>query len=929
MRAMNWFGRMCPFGRWMAIGGLLWGGLWGVQGRAAETSAPGAAQYLIITTETLREGFEALAAFRASPEGGGFRTKLLTVEEIDRERTEARAEERIRGAIQACYQAEGTQFVVLGARAKDIAPVRVWTPVSGIANQWTELHGTPSDWYYACLEGEPWPQTETGLCGYRSVAALDLTPEVFVGRIPAVDVASVKRYVRRMQRYGCPTSPAALKEDRVLLNGLAMSSTTIADRGKSDPSRSDGYPWVVQESGHPEGATDSELWLRNIYLSRILPGRPTATVDLCFPNGCSDLETRDRFTSALDPTPEDFNRYLEERPEFVAISSHGLPAGVGRLTPLASSRVGNAWGVVYTVGCNTAQFDAPSLANEGSATGMAPPEAGAFEGSWQAYALAEHTLLGGEESGGLAYIASTREGFRIDGVGGIGGQSYEYLAAFAALWAQGGKTLGECFAEHKQAFLERAAREGSYDERSLLMGTTFFGDPALRPLRDRPKAALTPITMHFQDGEAVVARSALCGMRLDEVAPAMARAGWVFQGWTRQDGTAVAGAALVASAWQGETFVAQWREVNASAAAPLPTADPATLREAFESDSATVSVKGYALAPTSKGTPIVRTFSAASRPHWLTFHVRHEAGFDNDEERGVVVALQGPGGRLSLQRRKDLGWTLDLNGTSVGAVAVPLHTWHHVAIKLAAEACELYLNGELKASVPSLGLGETTVVFGGQSATAAYGWAAAGTLYLDEALAFPAEAGVEAKDIARLHQQIADAVPLRRALPSAGELALPAGLPTQMALLLEGRGTLSPAAGAALPTVVASVFPEVRLPEEGVLWTTPQNLEAMGLAMLTWDPGEATAPQAGWVALAKPELKVTDLAFGDDGALEVVAEVSSALPVTFTPQARFGVVEPEAEAEPQLTSAELSGSKALLRLPQPAAKTKRFRLRLQ
>lgn len=929
MRAMFWFLLAWQRGRMAAIWGLLGVLILGVRPARAVEGTAGEAQYLIITTEALRKGFEALAAFRASPEGGGLRTRLLTLEEINRERTEARLEERIRGAIQSAYQTAGTQFVVLGGRAQEIPPVRVWTPVTGIANQWTAHQGTPSDWYYACLEGEPWPQTETGFCGYPSVAELDLTAEVAVGRIPAVDVASVKRYVRRLQRYGCPTSPAALKADHVLLNGLAMSATAITDWSKADSTRSDGYPWIG-EAGHPAGASDSELWLRNIALSRMLPARPEVTIDLCFPNACGDPETRTSFTSALSiDRPADFNRYLAQRPEFVAISSHGLPAGVGRLTPLASSQPGNAWGIVYTVGCNTAQFDEPSLANGGQDTGMALPDAGAFNGTWQCYALAEHTLLGGAESGGLVYIASTREGWRTDGIGGIGGKSYEYLAAFAEHWAQGGKSLGECFNAHKLGFIERAKREGSFDERSILMGTTYFGDPALRPLRDRPAAALTPVQMTFVDGEKSEVRSGLCGMRLDEVAPAMARVGQVFVGWAHADGSAVAGSELVTSAWQGTTFVATWREATVNEATPVPTVDPALMREAFESGSATVAVKGYALAPTSKGTPIVRTFSTGEKPCWLTFYVRHESGFENDEVRGVVAAIQGPAGTLSLQRRLDQGWTLDLDGKLKGAVAVPLATWHHVALKLTPEACKLYLNGEVKATLPTLGQGKITVVFGGKSANEQYGWANAGTLYLDEALAFTAEAGIEAEALFRLHQVAADAVPVRRQLPATGALELPVGVPPQMALVLAGQGTLAPAAGAALPTVLSPVFPAVRLPEAGSIWTTPQNREAMGLGMLTWDPGADTPPQAGWVAIAKPELKVTRLAIGEDGALEVEAEVASALPVAFTPKATFRLVDMAGNATEVAPSAELSGASARLRLPSVDAKQRLFRIRVQ
>ena len=327
-------------------------------------------QYLIVTTEELAPGFADLAAFRSSPEGGSLTVRMTTVEEIYAARSEATPQARIRAAIAAEYASGDLRWVVLGARADAIAPVMVWTPVEGIANNWTKRRGTPSDWYYACLDGD-WTATETGFYGYRDFAGIDLVPEVAVGRIPAVTVEGVRDYVRRLRRYTSRASSLALRADHVLLHGLKLGSAAPTDTGKMTE-LSDGYPWIGDE-GHPSGTTDSELWLRNIYLSRILTNCPGATLDLFFPGACGDPATRSSFTAELSiDRPADLHRYLAERPEFVAMSSHGLPAGVGRLSPSSALAPGCAWGVLYSVGCNTAQFDAPSLADNGGATGMAP-----------------------------------------------------------------------------------------------------------------------------------------------------------------------------------------------------------------------------------------------------------------------------------------------------------------------------------------------------------------------------------------------------------------------------------------------------------------------------------------------------------------------------------------------------------------------------
>ena len=110
----------------------------------------------------------------------------------------------------------------------------------------------------------------------------------------------MRDYVRRLRRYTSRASSLALRTDHVLLHGLKLGSAAPTDTGKMTE-LSDGYPWIGDE-GHPSGTTDSELWLRNIYLSRILANRPGATLDLFFPGACGDPATRSSFTAEL-PMP--------------------------------------------------------------------------------------------------------------------------------------------------------------------------------------------------------------------------------------------------------------------------------------------------------------------------------------------------------------------------------------------------------------------------------------------------------------------------------------------------------------------------------------------------------------------------------------------------------------------------------------------------
>lgn len=895
-------------------------GLWTALARAAEA---GEAQYLIITTEAAKAGFEELAAYRASPEGGGYRTRVLTVEEIHRTRAESEPEARIRGAIEEAYRTQGTQFVVLGARADAIAPVRVYTPVTGIQNGWTQRFGTPSDAYYACLEA-PWPRTETGLYGYGDFSALDLTAEVHLGRIPAADAESARRYVRRLRRFQCAASPLALRADRVLLHGLAMGNTPIADWGKA-AARSDGYPWI-NEAAHPAGAVDSELWLRNIYLSRMLPHNDGLSLDLYLPNACSDPQTRSGFTEALSiDRSADLNVYLAQRPEFVAISSHGLPGGVGRLGPLSGMVPGNGWGVLYTVGCNTVQFDEASLRDGGSETNMALPEEGGFDGGWRFYALAEHTLLGSETSGGLVYIASTREGYRVDGVGGIGGDSYELLAAFAEMWAQGGKCVGEIFSEHKLSFIERA-RQG-LSMRSLFVGTTLFGDPALRPLRE-VRAAAQPLRAVFVMGEEVCEREVWPGMTLGEAAPEAERAGQVLAGWVDDAGAWVEAGTLLASSGPLR-FSARWREATAAECAPVSTA-AVLLAEAFDWAGGSEAVAGRSLAPSSKTAPWSGTFALGQEARWICFQVRQEPGFDNDEVYGVVGALVGSAHRLEVRRRKDLGWSVVWDEAEAVAVPIAPSVWHQVAIRVSADETRLYVDGEARGVFGTLGEGTVKLVLGANAEGQRYGWAQVGTLYLDALLVLADQPAWEVGELLALQRGAPEKVPVRRVLPEAEGLRVPADGAEQVALQLAGRGQVAPEAGGMLPEIHAPRFPEVRFPEGGYFWTGADNLRQMGLDMFTWEAPEGESTPAGWLAVAKPELRVTAMAVAVDGSVEVSARVSSALPVKFGERAGFCAV-PRGEGEAvAAASAEVQGAEAVVRLPpEPGAQTRLFRLRVR
>jgi hypothetical protein len=108
----------------------------------------------------------------------------------------------IRNAIKYYHQENGTEFVILGGDV-NVIPIRyVYNPDNTQAGDQAEAFPStpldyaytykPTDHYYACLEGT-WDNDNDGKFGEMgivgtSVDEVDWTAEVYVGRIPAINV---------------------------------------------------------------------------------------------------------------------------------------------------------------------------------------------------------------------------------------------------------------------------------------------------------------------------------------------------------------------------------------------------------------------------------------------------------------------------------------------------------------------------------------------------------------------------------------------------------------------------------------------------------------------------------------------------------------------------------------------------------------------
>ncbi len=164
--------------------------------------------FVIITSEELDKTFgqNTLRDFQAFKEKYGIHTKIVTVEEIEKNPdywgdsplfndTQA----KIRNFIKYAYLNWGTDFVLLAGDADVIPPRMLWAE-----GEFHIGYTIPSDVYYACLDGSyngdgdmQWGEPNDGDGG----GDVDLMAEVYVGRASVDNQEEISNFVKKTMWY--------------------------------------------------------------------------------------------------------------------------------------------------------------------------------------------------------------------------------------------------------------------------------------------------------------------------------------------------------------------------------------------------------------------------------------------------------------------------------------------------------------------------------------------------------------------------------------------------------------------------------------------------------------------------------------------------------------------------------------------------------
>ena len=167
-------------------------------GAGAQLSSGQAYDYLLITSDALKDYFDTLVAQKVAD---GLSVKTETVEHIYATTSGTDDPDRIRNYIRDAYTNWGVQYVLLGGDAGVVPKRDAYGYVVGVP---PEEQSIPCDLYYSCLDGT-WNGNGNGIWGEATDGDgggdVDLMSEVYVGRAPVDTPAEVATFVSKIVSY--------------------------------------------------------------------------------------------------------------------------------------------------------------------------------------------------------------------------------------------------------------------------------------------------------------------------------------------------------------------------------------------------------------------------------------------------------------------------------------------------------------------------------------------------------------------------------------------------------------------------------------------------------------------------------------------------------------------------------------------------------
>ena len=469
--------------------------------------------YLIVTSNSLKTAFQALADYRATGIGGGYKTLVVTTEDIESKYSVGDTQEKIRNYIKDYYENHGTKFVVLGGDDTIVPDRDTYAEVDDAV----ESH-MPTDLYYSDLDGT-W--TTDGSTYGETGANVDMSPEVIVGRIPVRTASQLSGYIAKVQAFEADLTHT---RNSIIMGGPAAWCRYSGNKRPSDDVTGDGHKGFRVDHDY---VSDSEMWLRRLYRDGIAPywNNVEQATDRTINLACDAITSWDKSKCGdTELSASNLKTWLDNGYTHLMFSGHGYPQGWGMegyynySTTQASSQ-SKLTAFVYTDACLTAAFDEDGYKSYGITVDVGTSD----EYTYTSEPCLGEAFIRNANGGALVHMGCSRYGWGTPDASGYdsdqdsdgyyidytasntsdGGPSTVYGYKFyKRLYEQAAvaenRTVGEAFAMSKADMISQCS---SYDcERWIQFGLNYLGDPAiaLYPRSTDPMISVTPKSVDFK-----------------------------------------------------------------------------------------------------------------------------------------------------------------------------------------------------------------------------------------------------------------------------------------------------------------------------------------------------------------------------------------------------------------------------------------------
>lgn len=399
-------------------------------------------RYLILTNENLRPAFEKLAEWKTMK---GVRSKVITVENICSPNTGFTSQEMIKMALNDYYDGShtGLEYVLLGGDT-NIVPAQMCYIKNG-----NKTDTTPTDLYYACLDDISWDGNGNSVYG-EVEDSCDISPEIFVTRIPVRNVSDASAFVNRVIEYE-RNPKEGFWHNNILMGGCMV---------------------------------DTCYTINGVYMSDTQYKSEKTYNDYIAPNWTG---TRVRFYDTATDIPSDsvyaFNAvHLQEQLSsgynFVDIETHGNDRvwntdSISYRHTDAASLTNNGYTIIFTTACNTNSFDRydPCLSE---------------------------SFMRNHQGGILAYVGCSREGWYLRNMVPQNPSNIINEDIYDILFSGLESNFGKAVSRGKDHNIGMCDEDGFF--RWLLFGVNPLGDPEMPVFISEP-LTFDNVEVSFANGE--------------------------------------------------------------------------------------------------------------------------------------------------------------------------------------------------------------------------------------------------------------------------------------------------------------------------------------------------------------------------------------------------------------------------------------------